>query len=304
MPPAPRYLALVALVFCACSSGSEPAQSPAPLLDEACADHARAFCDQIERCMPSLLGLSYGDHGACVTWRSDECVFQHQTSSLTPASIQSCAQTMSSLDCPSFHGAFDRPMCTTPTGPLADGAGCVSGAECASGVCSRDSDESCGVCQAAPAPGESCMRSTDCPANHTCKAYRCVPANGPGQPCGPEQACSGLLMCRQNQCAPSASEDEACTASDCSNKLGLSCDPQSNTCKAIEAAAPGQPCGQIEGKVVFCAAAGMCKGYPQQAQGTCVEPVPEDRPCNVSSGPACIPPASCIDGWCRMPSCQ
>jgi hypothetical protein len=77
------------------------------------------------------------------------------------------------------------------------------------------------------------------------------------------------------------------TGPGCDFYSGLACNVQTSTCQTAQLAAPGQACGTVGTQAVSCLG-GMC------LRGACVAYPLVGQPCDVASGPQCVPDARCI----------
>lgn len=255
-----------------------------------CAQYAASKCAALERCAPVLLRVDYGSTAGCLPQLTSLC---QQTAALPGAALQasavaSCASAFAGASCDQVQALLDKPFCDAPGGTLAAGAACTSGYQCQSRACFRDAGLACGACQAPIAAGGGCRTAIDCPNGTTCSGYACVEVSGVGGPCDATRACAGYLLCENGTCQASPAQGAACDPA-CSSRLGLTCDPTSQTCESIALAADGEACGLS----VACDAHGAC------IQGTCRQAVPSGRPCDALAGPHCQTPAECVDGWCK-----
>jgi len=115
-----------------------------------------------------------------------------------------------------------------------------------------------------------------------------------------EGACRPLLAMAGATCDPGRQ-----TTAGCDGRLGLYCHPSSRLCEMTSLAEAGAPCGPVDGKFVACKGGAACY-RPGMGPGTCIAPVGEGAPCNVDTGPTCIPPTFCEraagspTGLCRL----
>jgi hypothetical protein len=273
-------------------------------MESACAGYAAARCALLDRCAPFVLAMDHGTAATCASQLQAGClaVAGLPGTALVPVEIESCAAALAAPDCAQALARLGMPLCGGRPGGAQVGAACVDGFQCASRSCDRKAGAACGTCQARAGAGEPCARTTDCPDGLVCSAsYRCLAAGGEGASCDGDKVCAGYLLCRAGTCAKGAAEGQGCANGDCATKLGMQCDPATSTCKAIGLAAASEPCGMVAGAPVACRAGGTCEGYPAQTEGRCLAAVAQGKACDRALGPACIAPAECIEGTCRVP---
>jgi hypothetical protein len=201
-------------------------------------------------------------------------------------------------------------------GTLPGSAGCLSPAECLSGIClptSCSSNACCaGVCAADPATAVRVAVGGDCSGeNVLCVdgAYCdgrppiCMATSPLGQPCDPAAVASGLCL-GLGQCAASSSalggtctlpaaEGQPCDARIGCNASTDHCDSVSGTC--VHRAMVGKPCDS--------SVWGTCVGFARcdSSTQTCVALARAGEPCDDGQGTACLGMLVCRGGACVLP---
>lgn len=286
---------ILALPLSGCGSDESSDTGDTGPIEQPCANYASARCGAMERCAPALFDLEHGNAEACRAQLAAWCIHVGNLPGVQagPKAIGTCASTFDSMSCDTWQSRRDDPLCAAPGGTLGDGAPCLDGYQCSSRACHLDASGTCGACQPAAKTGHPCRLSMECPTSTACVGYKCVEVAGIGESCDSARPCGGVLMCVGGTCTKSPTPGEACVDGVCNNKLATSCDDGS--CQALPTASTGEPCGLVGGQTVYCGG-GTCS-----SQNTCVAPVPDGRPCNDTSGPTCLLPAICVDGWCKTP---
>jgi hypothetical protein len=272
----PSFASLVTVGALAVACGGTATSVAEPSGDQACTDSARARCGRIQACSAVHLAELYGDEASCESRVKANCLstLAAPSNGNTPGHVAACADAIGGWSCGDFFlSANPPPACAQPTGPLAAGAACYAAGQCQTGFCAIGAS-ACGACAALPGAGEPCT---------------------PTRQCGPGMQCTGDLTCR----VPGVEGDACGKSAGCAP--GLRC--VGGSCAAYaSAAARGQPCGVVGGKAVTCTA-GDCQIPTGTTAGTCVGRSTEGAACDQTAGPFCEPPAVCVSGTCRIPSC-
>jgi hypothetical protein len=252
-----------------------------------------------------------------------------------PSGLARCAAHIAAASCDIFM-ADDELSCPEfdhPIGARKAGEACDEDAQCESGACASERDDTCGVCARAAGEGESCeaddvacgpglrCRPTgegqgstcqrlrregeacerDCEAGLICDGGACkAGATLPkaGEAC--EQFCAFGSLCLESKCVALPGENEGCRGPDENGSRcapGLSCDETKNTCQRRFQGEidPGGACGEDD----YCKG-GYCDG------GTCVAYAKLGEACvdyDSNQGEANSPPP-CGDGHvCREGKC-
>jgi hypothetical protein len=305
----------------------------APTAMSACADSAKARCAQNDKCTNSVADKNkYGDEATCESRLTAQCVknLGAPGSGATPATVESCAQTIPTETCSAYLGNDPADTCLPPMGTVANGGACGLGAQCVSTYCRIPAHASCGTCDDAPKAGDPCGPTGECGArnglqcvNDTCIAQGALNAAcDKDNPCGPDLTCVGAKAATKGTCtAPVAMVGAACdpnkaTGPGCDLTQGLYCKPVMKQCAAVTFATDGQPCGEVSGALVICQA-GSCiippagsgsdggidaglddggaeGGTTAPRQGTCKAFAMDGQSCDTSGGPLCMNPARCV----------
>jgi len=289
------FLFVLCLGAWGCSSEDPPSDEDTGPIEKPCEGYASARCETMNRCAPALFAIEHGDLDACRSELRAWCVHVGHLPGVRVGAkaIGACASTFRSLSCAAWQARRDDPFCDAPGGSLSVDEPCISGYQCASKACYLDAQGVCGVCQPTAGVGDPCRQSMECPATSACVGYHCLKTMALGEECGSGRPCAGQLLCLSGTCQQSPALHDPCIENTCNNRLATEC--VQGVCEPLETAATGQACGLINGKTVYCGR-GTCS-----SQGVCVAPVPEGRPCQDSSGPTCLQPAVCVDGWCKIP---
>ena len=277
-------------------------------LTQACADVAKATCTQTRTCNPFGTAVAYGDEPTCEQRAALACMplVGASGSSLTPASIDPCAQAIMGETCAEL-GDNSQPSACDFKGSAAAGAACGTNAQCQSGYCRLTFGTACGTCearagagQAGPDGGATCASDFDCQANLLCAAGQCVAPAMVGGSCSAQQPCSHTLACIGGKCATPVAVGGACTAlTDCDGASGAVCNTMTKVCIAIGKATTGQACGIVNGGFTECTGGATC-GNVAMGQGTCHQPAADGAPCGPSIG--CMLPAVCTtSAKCTLP---
>lgn len=300
------------MLFVACSSA--PGEVVTVTAEQACSDYAAAVCDELNKCAPLLVSLSFNDVATCKTRVIINCpkIFEANGTSATPAKLEQCKLDASNLACNDLFANAVPPACVPSPGTLVDGNACGDDAQCVSTFCSRKSDAVCGVCAKLPSAGAPCTGSSflgggDCGRGLVCANKVCVkPKLKDETGCDSTTApCLAGLSCFGGKCVTAAKGGEAC---DGAEKTGPNCDLTqgfycaglvSKSCKSAKVVAAGQPCGFISGEVVACGGGSTCKNVTGTA-GTCMAPAADGGACDPVKGPDCLGPAKCVANQCKI----
>jgi hypothetical protein len=268
----------------ACSSGTSEARSaPAP---EAI---AIADCERIAACLPVSLQIVHGDEPTC---RSRQALAAAASVALAKdADTTACADALRAMSCDEYVNLHGAPAACRFRGAVANGGACGSDWQCSSGFCSFV--DACGKCADAPRAGDPCA-SGRCGPDLGCSNDRCVVPGRAGAPCASRDDCEQTLSCVSGKCAARAAAGEACGVDAPECRADLYCGG-GNVCKVPKLAGLGEACGASGGDLVFCKG-GYCKGG---AKGICAPFTADGQACGTGFD-TCQPPASCVDGSCRL----
>lgn len=218
---------------------------------QACTAYAQAGCALYERCYPTTLRAAYSTVAACQAVFQAYCApfYDLPGSNSTPADVAACATALANAPCE----AASPYVCRFPPGDVAAGGTCAAAAQCATGTCNGAGAASCGVCgpntTVAVPSGGSCAPMAGkypyCVTHHACIGGVCQPVALEGESCGAGAMCSPELAlhleCRGGVCVRAGRTGDPCNA-DGVCAPGFVCEPTSNTCLAMPAVQPGQPC--------------------------------------------------------------
>jgi hypothetical protein len=263
-----------------------------------CTDFGIAWCEKARQCQTldvENLGGPSGCPGRMAIWCQAQLA-SPTDSNWSAAAFKTCITSWAALTCDEWRD-FDLeilkgPSCVVP-GKRGEGAGCWSFAQCGSGECLGETV--CGTCRPRiPADGR-CEFDSQCLRGLVCGQMKCAVPMNLGGACSDSRPCRRSLLCRNGTCGPRAREGEACAGhEDCAG--GLLCNFDRHTC--ARAAVSTDQCGsdQPDGTVQFCAGGSTC----EQASLTCVATAGDNASCVADGTPACLWPAVCSGGTCRL----
>jgi hypothetical protein len=114
------------------------------------------------------------------------------------------------------------------------------------------------------------------------------------------------LTCQGGVCAQPVGFGATCDPvhDGCNLMMGLSCNTITHTCDKVQFGGGGARCGTtIQGRLSPCLGEGICRSSGVGAtEGVCVAATTDGAACDASTGPACLPPAVCAGGTCRLPA--
>ncbi|HMI88198.1 MAG TPA: hypothetical protein VK550_29135, partial [Polyangiaceae bacterium] len=271
-------------------------------LEQACGNLADAYCQKLSQCAAFAFRADYGDLETCRSRDARVCTTFGGLAgtSETAPNRQACAAALTAATCAAWIGDFESalPACLEMPGSRASGEVCASNSQCQTAQCKAPSGASCGVCAPAHGPGESCTYSGDCINQLPCVSGVCVKPGALGASCASTSTCRGELVCKASVCAKPAQAGEACTAGMCDGFQELFC-ASSRVCQKVRYAAPGESCDLSAG--IHCERSGICRTSGTASQGTCVAAAADGSACNATAGPACLPGAQCVSGYCQVP---
>ena len=299
----------------------------------ACLAYVLAFCEQTARChdSPSVVSCYEANSVRC-----PDLLF-------APGSVRTidgtfaCADEWRALAC-----EIRTPECAA-AGTLAEGEPCVTGIQCASRLCSGNTDL-CGSCLPSAALGEPCDDAVQCVPGLRCDYTDlvCVPEiTGETDPVAVGTECNpSSSVCYPNDCRADDAGVYRCQpyptlGQDCSDPLTCAfgdsyCDI-TQVCLALPVA--GEPCGVdgFTGVAQWCADGFACDGSDpalcvaipglgEPCQGVCLEDLScacSDAACSSEicqrprfQGETCTPPqdvcigGDCVDGSCVVPEAE
>ncbi len=305
-----------------------------------CGKPVSASCSVDSECSTGICGTS--KTCAAPASSGQACTANSQCSSKTcdlTLSPSKCGNAIGSTcsqdaDCSSTRCESTTKKCIS-TGTTANNGQCISGDECASGVCSRgentqfsgcgkasgdacSSDAECrfSKCNAATktcglANGETCSASFICSSNRCDQTlFKC--GNSVGTSCATHLDCSTGICGASKTCAAAAANGQTCTAnSQCSSKacdltlspakcgktLGATCS-QSSECSSTRCDPTTRACVALKANGVECSSG----SGDECASGQCSAGSPSI--CGKSLAQACNASSECATGFCSQNTCQ
>lgn len=313
---ATALLAAFAAVFVGCSSSSDtPGPTASP--EEQCAAYAESYCNKAQACADIYVRLGYGDVATCKSRFADVCklTVRAPSNGFTADFLTKCVASVPGATCDDLFNGGQTAQCVPPPGLVEDGKACGDDSQCKSGFCALDdSVATCGTCGPKPAEGGSCV-ANDCPTGLHCASGKCVKSGVAGSTCGADAPCGAFLDCVGGKCQAQAQN----VGDACDDKGGISCDFRRGAvcigkkCEKLLLVAEGKECGlHMSGlkvdDVTLCEKSGWCDGLDVakgKFLGTCKPAAKDGEACktsgsDLSSGPNCLPTATCIASVCRL----
>jgi hypothetical protein len=271
-----------------------------------CTDLNKVQCDKLQACAPALIKVAFGDVKTCQDRFNLLCASAQggRGSTVTPAMQTTCAQALTSSSCEDFFNGVPIAACSFK-GNGANGASCVSDAECQTGNCAAPpAGQTCGACAVFVAAGGACQSSGECTPGLSCVttaagAGMCAALGKAGAPCANSDNCGFGFFCDGKACvAKVATVGGACNAEDaCSDVKELICDATTLKCVQQQYSPAGGMCNATF--TIQCLAGGDCLGMQGAMTGTCSAPAGDGQAC--SQNKSCMLPAACAGGTCRLP---
>lgn len=280
--------------------GGQPDLGPSLTEDQACTLQAQATCAKLSQCISFSLNVSYGGMATCLVRQKLVCMGRITLSGATikPVDIASCASAITSQSCDDYD-VGNTPAACRHVGTLANGAACGSSVQCASGYCSNAG--SCGVCMVRVGQGGACSAMTYCDYGLYCSGIgtsrACAKYGTQGASCSVANnlLCSPTLACINGTCSPLLATGATCNQArdllygGCDGYQGVLCAAGTSKCTPLTYVAVGQACPS----------GSWCNGA-SCFNGTCVAPAADNASCNTTSGPLCLPAATCTGGKCTV----
>jgi hypothetical protein len=288
-------------------AGDAPVEQPAVTVEGGCNQLAQALCDAIKGCAPILIEILYGDEGTCVARSALSCKTDQGVPNITrtPADLVTCAQAVPASSCPDLLAGIYPDACAPKPGTIDNGAACGSNLQCKSTYCNKT--DACGVCSPRQAAGGACATNDGCAKGLVCANMACVAPASLGQPCTlPAQPCRGDLYCTSAKtsgvCATKIGPGGPCVdnpgdACDFSKAAVCNTLANPNVCVAITVAKPGSMCS-LASKTGCVGGIAPCSNV--LLGGICASPAQDGEACGGNA--VCIPPATCVNKICRLPS--
>ena len=285
-----------------------PAPEGAFTPEAACDKLALAVCSRDLACGATVIPTAFGTMATCEARQKIGCLnsLQAPGTSATPERLSACAEALPQVSCADFFD--DRHLlsssgtaCARLPGALVTGETCHFSTQCQAGSCwYAQQTNACGSCQAPKVAGDRC--GGNCGPGLYCENGLCAAPVAQGAACDRNHGCDVNLTCvgatttAMGTCQASIAvagapcDPTAQTGPVCAHNAGLYCNQTSRTCAAITYVLPGQSCSTFNG--LYCQ--GHC-AVPQGATtGTCEARALDGQVCDVTRGPFCLWPASCV----------
>jgi hypothetical protein len=289
----------------AASDGGNDA--PAVTTEEACNQVGKALCDALNGCAPFFVSEQYGDEATCITRAALSCMTDQGTSGIarTPNDLVACAKAAAGISCTDALSGNLPAACDPKPGTIINGMGCGSNLQCVSTYCKKT--DACGVCAARQDANGPCATNDACNKGLVCASSVCVKpsamgeaCNLPGQPCRADLACSSSMA--PGTCVAKSGAGAACADNSdlCDFTKGSVCNTLANpkVCITINIAKPGDKCG-LGIKTGCVGGIAPCSDLIF-GNGVCANPAQDGAACGGND--VCIPPATCVNKVCRLPS--
>jgi hypothetical protein len=287
------------------AAGNGGGDAPATVTaDEGCMQVATALCNTLGSCAPVAVKVLYGDQATCAARALLSCKTDQSVQGIdrAPSDLVACATALATASCSDLLAGTLPDVCTAKPGTVVSGMACGSDLQCASSYCNKT--DTCGVCGPRLAAGGACTVDDGCMAGLVCANGKCVAPAGPGGDCNlPAQPCRSDLYCPSKtgsaKCATKLGAGGACADTDqaCDLVKGVVCDPLNHTCEAISVAKGGEACG-LGAKALCVGFVAPCSNF--LGGGVCANPAEDGAACGGNA--VCIPPATCVNKICRLPS--
>lgn len=304
MPPVVAAKAL--LVLAVVGGGVAACGDEASTIDPARAAAVAAVqCERLVECAPFTFETSFADADDCRRAEAArlEVAFFSEGTVAPEARLDACVASVGSSTCEVY--LVDRLSACTGDGGLPNGDACVADAQCASGACNKLPQTLCGVCGAVAALGEECG-SRACAPGLRCLQGQCAEPLAQGGVCEAFADCAVGLNCVGGSCQPPLAAGEPCEELlACDVLAGFVCNPVVGVCQAALYAPPGEPCGVVDERTIYCRAGATCFVPQGRGRGVCTALAEDGEACSAQpgqdAGPTCIRPAICESGFCRRP---
>jgi hypothetical protein len=290
--------------------GDAGVEMPPLTADAACAQFAQAYCDALAACATVAIPLYFEDATNCVTRMKLSCMTDQMAPGIdrTPDDVAACAHDASSAMCADLVAGRLPASCQVKPGTAPNGGACGSSWQCASTHCEKASNATCGTCAVRQPANGDCTVDEGCTAGLVCASGKCAAPVGLGAACDSKTPCRSDLYCDKTSqvCTGHVGAAASCASDSnaCDILNGYGCNPFTHVCQSIGVAQGGEPCGLVNGTLVVCVVLDACPGASLTQAGACVSPAQDGTACNDNSH--CLPPASCVNQLCRLPSsnCQ
>jgi hypothetical protein len=282
------------------------AAPPVTVMD-GCNQVATALCDSLNRCFPVFVVEQYGDEATCISRSALSCMTDQSVEGIarTPDDLVACAKAAPSTACSDAIAGLFPAACEPRPGTVANGVACGSSLQCQSTYCNKT--DACGVCGPRHDAGGDCSVNEGCNKGLVCANKVCVAPAALGQPCNlPSQPCRLDLYCTAasgpGTCAARIEAGGSCadnTSDACDTFKGAVCNTiaKANTCVTINVAKGGQACS-LASKTACVGGIAPCSDL--LFGGVCASPAQDGDACGGNA--VCVPPATCVNKICRLPS--
>jgi hypothetical protein len=280
--------------------------APAVTAADACAQVAQALCNALNTCAPFFVSEQYGDEATCISRATLSCMTDQGTSGIarTPNDLVACAKAAVGISCSDALAGNYPAACDPQPGTIINGMACGSNLQCQSTYCNKTG--ACGVCGPRQAASGACTTNDACNKGLVCASSVCVAPAGMGEACNlPGQPCRSDLACSASQgpgmCVAKEGVGGNCTANSdlCDFTKGSICNTLATpkVCITINIAKPGDKCS-LASKTGCVGGIDPCSSI--LLGGVCANPAVDGAACGGND--VCIPPATCVDKVCRLPS--
>jgi len=288
----------------AASDGGNDA--PAVTAADACMQVAQALCGALDGCAPFIVSEQYGDKATCISRAQLSCMTDQSTTGIarTPNDLVACAKAAVGISCTDALTGNYPAACDPKPGTIINGMACGSNLQCQSTYCNKT--DVCGVCSPRHDASGACTTNDGCAKGLVCASSVCVKPAGMGEACNlPGQPCRSDLACSSSSapgtCGPKIGVGGDCTANSdlCDFTKGSICNvfATPKVCIMINIAKPGDKCS-LASKTGCVGGTDPCTNL--LLGGVCANPAEDGAACGGND--VCIPPATCVNKICRLPS--
>jgi hypothetical protein len=292
-----------------------------PSATAACATIALDRCTKVMTCSPPDLQKQFGTEQVCLTREQLACGDNVNAvdTGATPEGILACAAALTAESCAVFLSPGAPSACIF-TGP--NSGTCSFESQCGTQFCAVGAHAQCGLSEAYPVVGTSCVDSECGEKGLVCdkNTSKCAQPALQNQTCNPTIPCAHALACvgsingSNGRCELEVTTlGGSCDFTrrnlpSCNIDVGLTCSHATNKCVMQPIVAAGKTCGQVNSIDTACIGGTHCFIPRNQTSGKCVADAPEGMACNTSAGPDCFFPARCMwstatgpTGTCQLP---
>jgi hypothetical protein len=304
------FLGLGSTIVAGCGGVSAATDSgvdaPAVTAAEACNQVAKALCDALNGCAPFIVSEQYGDEATCIARAALSCMTDQSTSGIarTPNDLVACAKAAAGISCTDALSGNYPSACDPKPGTIIDGMACGSNLQCQSTYCHKT--DACGVCGERQDEQGPCASNDACKKGLVCASSICVKPSDMGKACNlPSQPCRSDLACSSSTapgtCIARVGAGAACGDNGdlCDFTTGNICNifATPKVCITINVAKPGDKCS-VATRTACVGGTDPCSSL--LLGGVCANPAQDGAACGGND--VCIPPATCVNKICRLPS--